>query len=111
MHDWEIVIAIWSAGAILVLVLHHIGCLAVIFEKRESGKNKFLGIAVLYRKKEYFSLAVKDTILKRAESIEYRAVFRKKFVKENYMEELILEIAGNKISFRVDYYIDFTVKG
>lgn len=111
MHDWEAVIAIWSMGGILVFLLHHIAGIAVIMGKRESGKNNFLGIAILYRKREYFSLAIKDAIIKRAETTEYRVVFRNKFVKENYMEELILEIAGNKISCRIDHHIDFTVKG
>lgn len=111
MYDWEILIAIWSMGGILILLLQHIAGIAVVMGKRESGKNNFLGIVILYRKRDYFSLEIRDAIMKRAETTEYRVVLRKKFVKKNYMEELLLEIAGNKISCRIDHHIDFTVKG
>lgn len=110
MYDWKIAILVWSMGSVLVLFLHHIASLAVIMEKKENGKNKILGIAIIHRKKEYFSLKIRAAIMKRAETTGYCLMLPKKFIRENYMEELVLETAEGKISCRIDSYIGFILK-
>ncbi len=110
MKEWKLVIYIWSFFIPFLIFFQTIAGMAVILEKKETGKNKFLGIALLYRKKEFFLLPIKSAVMKRAETTEYVIEFRKKFVDKNYMEELIVKISDFKISCRIDDQVTFSIK-
>lgn len=110
MNDLEMAVMVWSIGGMLVLFLYCVSNIVFIMGKRVNGKSSFLGAAVLQKKREYFVLSITEKIRKRAETTEYRIIFRKKFVKDNYMEELIIEIGEDKISRRIDEQVDFTAK-
>lgn len=110
MNDWKMAFTIWSIGGLFVILLNDIANIVFVMGKKENSKFNFLGFAILHKKSEYFYLQISDGMIKRAETIEYKIILRKKFVRQNYMDELIAKIGEKKISLRIDYYVNFIVR-
>lgn len=78
-------------------------------QRKNKEKYRLLGVIFRINKMDtYFLLSIPDSMLYRGETNQYCILLPRKFVKKNFMEEIIISYNGKKYSFRIEKKIFFT---
>lgn len=68
----------------------------------EKESHQLIGICKLYKRKYRYEMCISDRILRRGETNIYSIHLSRKFVSENYLEELVIKVSERKKSYRVE---------